>query len=92
MCERDLGLDDFNHLSMKRSLAHLYPSLTILGVSLPRCRQLLKLGITWKERERQQTNHSMAQDGGKPTFIVPKGLRRKQATTIIHKLLANPTS
>jgi hypothetical protein len=32
----------------------------------------------------------MAQGGGKPTFIVPKGLRRKKATTTINKLLANP--
>ena len=32
----------------------------------------------------------MAQGGGMPTFIVPKGLRSKQATTTINKILAKP--
>jgi hypothetical protein len=31
------------------------------------------------ERERKnKTNRSMAQGGGKPTFVVPKGLRREK--------------
>jgi hypothetical protein len=39
---------------------------------------------------KSKPRNSMAQGGGKPTFIVPKGLRSKQATITINKLLAKP--
>jgi hypothetical protein len=45
-----------------------------------------------REKEAKQANHLMAQGGGKPTFIVPKWLRREQATTTINKMLTKPTS
>jgi hypothetical protein len=32
----------------------------------------------------------MAEGGSKPTFIMPKGLRSKQATTTTNKTLAKP--
>jgi hypothetical protein len=43
-----------------------------------------------KEKRKSKTNYSIAQGGGKPTFIVPKRLKGKQATKTIDKMLTNP--